>query len=171
MPIGPLGDVGPCQIDWNSTAITSVMEAATFRYTMGFVDVKEAEHGVCAVDAVFQGTEVAEFECPLTRVTYGNLASLIPGATQSGGESGNIEVFSNRVGTSMYDSAQELIVKRIIDGAVTAAQDNWLHIVKTYPVPQFDIPYNLDGQRAFMVLFKAFPDSTGLIWHVGDKSA
>jgi len=168
MAIGPLGDIGPCQIYWGA-AITSVLEGATFRFNMTYSDVKEAEHGDAPVDAVFRGYDACEFECPMTRITYAHLASLIPGASQSGGESGNIQVFSNRVGATMYDSAAELIVKRLVNGVVDTEQKYWLHIPKAYPVPQFDIPYNLDGQRAFMVLFKGFPDATtGLTWHVGD---
>ena len=175
--LGPLGDVGPCQLNWAAggtpTAIASIHEGgATFRFAMGFTDVHEAEHGVTPVDAVFTGFEQVEFEAPFTRITYANLAIIIPGSTQSGGESGNVEVYCNRVGTPMYDSAQELIVKRIVNGVVDTEQKHWLHLPKSYPVPQFDIPYTLDGQRAFMVLFKVFPDATsGLTWHIGDLGA
>ena len=47
MALGPLGDIGPCQIYWNSTVITSLLEGgATFRFTGGVSpDVKEAEFG------------------------------------------------------------------------------------------------------------------------------
>ncbi len=170
--LGPLGDVGPCQIDWNSVAIASCMEGASFRFTMGFAEVREAEHGLLAVDAVFTGMEQVEFEVPLTRITYTNLASLIPGSSRSGESgSGGIEVYSNRVGTTMYSSAKELIVKRIVNGVVDTDQARWLHLRKTYPIPRFDVPYNLEGQRGFMVLFKAFPDASNsdLVWHIGDK--
>ena len=168
MPIGPLGDIGPCQIYWGG-AITSVLEGATFRFTMEYADVKEAEHGVTAVDSVFKGFGACEFECPLTRITYANLATIIPGASNSGGESGSMSVWSNRVGTTMYSSAAELIVKRLVNGVVDTEQQYWLHLPKTYPVPQFDIPYDLDTQRGFMVLFKGFPvTASGLTWHVGD---
>ena len=170
MALGPLGDIGPCQLNWNSFVITSVQDGATFRHTTGFADVKEAEHGVTPVDAVFTGYDACEFEAPFTRITYANLTSLIPGASNSGGESGNIQVFSNRVGTTMYSSAQELIVKRIVNGVVDTEQKYWLHFPKTYPVPLFDVPYTVDGQRGFMVLFKVFPNATdnNMTWHIGD---
>ena len=174
MPLGPLGDVGPCQLWWGDTpaAIASVQDGATFRYSMSVADVKEAEHGMCAVDGVFQGCDAVEFEAPFTRVTYANLTSLIPGASNSGGESGNIQVFNNRVGTTMYSSAYELIVKRIVNGVVDTSQQYWLHFPKAYPIPQFDVPYTLDGQRGFMVLFKVFPvTATKLLWHIGDITA
>lgn len=174
--MGPFGDLGPCQLNWNSVAIASLLEGATFRYTVGIADIREAEHGVFCVDAVFTGVEVAEFMAPFTRTTYANLSTLLPGSTRSGegsvtgSGSGAVEVYSNLVGTTLFDLSQELIVKRIVGGVPSTDTTRWLHIVKTYPIPQFEMLYNFaDGQRGFMVKFKVFPDANRLIWHAGAK--
>ena len=172
MGLGPFGDIGPCQIYWNDTAIASLLEGgATFRFT-GSVspDVKEAEFGNTPLDGTFTGYEQVEFEAPFTRLTYANLAKIIPGGSNSGGESGNVAVFAHQiVGASLVGAASELIVKRIVSGVVDTSQKYWLHIPLAYPIPQFDIPYNLNDQRGFMVLFKCYAnETTGLVWHVGD---
>ena len=79
------------------------------------------------------------------------------------------------IGTSLYDLSYELIVKRIENGIAEATGHNWLHLFKTYPIPRFDIPWKAaDGQRGFMVIFKAFPlqvasgkDKIGATWRIG----
>lgn len=169
MAIGPLGDLGPCIISWDGTPIGSII-TANFRFSATFADVKEGEHGTTPVDSVFTGYDPCEFETDTTRVTYANLTSMIPGASNSGGESGNIQVFSNRVGTAMYASAAELIVKRIVNGAADSDQQYWLHFPKAYPVPQLDTTYDESGQRMYKILWKCFPDSSNsdLVWHIGD---
>ena len=133
-------------------------------------DVKEAEFGNTPLDGTFTGYDQVEFEAPFTRLTYANLATVIPGASNSGGESGNVVVYANAiVGQSLVAVAQELIVKRIVLGVVDTVQKRWLHLPLAYPIPQFDIPYNLNDQRGFMVLFKVYAnESTGVVWHIGD---
>jgi len=125
MALGPLGDIGPCQLDYNLTPIASLLEGgATFRFAGGVSpDVKEAEFGNTPLDGIFTGYEQVEFEAPFTRLTYANLATLIPGASNSGGESGNVEVYADKiVGTSLVSVAKELIVKRIVAGVVDTDQ-------------------------------------------------
>ena len=169
MPVGPLRDLAPCAIDWSGSAITSVKEGAIFKTEFDFADIFEAEHGKCAVDAIYTGISMCTFEAPMTRLTYANLAKLIPGASNSGGESGNVKVWNKNVGTSLYTGAQELIVKRIVAGVADTVQQYWLHFPKAAMVPRFDIPYNLDEQAGFLVVFKCFPDATSkLLWHIGD---
>ena len=170
--LGPLGDVGQCQIYFGA-AITSVKEGATFRFSQGYSPVKDAENGNAEVDGVLTGVELVEFECPLTRITYANLSRLIPGSSYSGATTsgGIIARTLGIVGTTMYANATELIVKRLVAGVVDTDKSKWLHIPKAYPIPQFDVPYTIDGQRGFMVLFKGFPDpTTGVVWHIGEAT-
>jgi len=169
MPLGPLRDLGPIALSWTS-ALTSVMDGAAFRTEYGSGDVFEAESGKCAVDAIVAGVSLCEVHTPLTRLTYANLARIIPGHSQSGGESGNIKVYSHlSVGVSMYDGAAELIVKRIVNGAVDTSQQHWLHLPKAYPVPRFDVTLDVEGQAGFLVVWRCFPDATThLLWHIGD---
>lgn len=179
MPLGPFGDIGPCQLNWNAWAITSIHEdGCTFRCTMNTAPVKEAEYGLAEVDSVATGYEPVEFESPFTRITFGNLQRLLPGSDISGGSiaSGIVTLQAGaKVGTPLYDLSHELIVKRIVNGIVDTDTKRWLHLFKAYPIPRFDIPFNLSGQRAFMVLWKVYPlqaagagdDKVGATWRVG----
>lgn len=175
MPISPFGDLGPCEIEWNNTTITAIHDdGASFRLTMSVADIKEGAYGTSIVDQVGTGYEQCEVEVPFTRVTFANLQKLIPGSSLSGslavmGHGGTI------VGTSLFALSAELIVKRITGGIADTDQSRWLHLFKTYPIPRFDIPFNVSGQRGFMVLFKAFPlqtattvgDPIGATWRIG----
>jgi hypothetical protein len=174
MPISPFGDLGPCEIEWGGTTITAIHEdGASFRLTMSSVDIKEGAYGTSPVDSVGTGYDQCEVEVPFTRVTYGNLQKLIPGSSMS--SSYDITGHAKSiVGTPLYDLSKELIVKRIVNGIADTDTKRWLHLFMTYPIPRFDIPYNISGQRGFMVLFKVFPlqsasgnDPIGATWRIG----
>jgi hypothetical protein len=103
MPISPFGDIGPCQLNWYTTAIASLLEdGASFRLAMSTADVKEAEYGNTIVDSIGTGYEQVEFEAPFTRLTFTNLQKLIPGSSISGGSLHVTGHGSTIVGTSLY---------------------------------------------------------------------
>ena len=169
MPLSPLGDLGPVIVSWGGTDLSTHFGTCNFRHSETNADVREALHGQASVDAIHTGNGPCEFDIPCTRMTYAQLAAVLPGGSQSGGESGNVLDFNNKIGRSMYENAAELIVKRIVDGIADTDRSKWLHIPKSYPVPMFDVPFDLDTQRAFLVTFKGFPDATTkLSWHIGD---
>lgn len=168
--MGPFGDLGPCIISWGGTDITEA-DSAIFRCTFTSEFVYDAAHGSMPVDGVFTGMEPVEVEVPFTRTSYANLTTVLPGSTFSGsGYSGAVEVRSNRVGTTMYGDADELIVKRIVNGIADTDETKWLHVFKTYPIPNFEVQYDLNNQRVFTVTFKAFPDqdTNDQVWRIGD---
>jgi hypothetical protein len=179
--ISPFGDLGPCEIEWDDRTITAIHEdGAVFRLVMSTADIKEGAYGTSVVDMVGTGYEQCEVEVPFTRITFGNLQRLVPGSSLSGNNSltasgGVIGHAGTMVGTPLYDLSHELIVKRIVNGVAEADGTNWLHIFKTFPIPRFDIPFNVAGQRGFIVLFKAFPlqvassaaDPIGATWRIG----
>uniref|UniRef100_A0A6M3JWB5 Uncharacterized protein n=1 Tax=viral metagenome TaxID=1070528 RepID=A0A6M3JWB5_9ZZZZ len=169
MAMGPLGDLGPVTVTYNNVDLGSYFETVRFRFSETSADVKEALHGQAAVDAVLTGHGPVEVDVPFTRQTYANLMKVLPGGSNSGGESGNIKVKNRTVGTTMYANSYELILKRVVAGVADTLQQYWLHFPKAFPVPHFDVPFDNGTQRAFLVTFKAFPDATSkLSWHIGD---
>lgn len=170
--MAPFGDLGPCEVWWNSSKVATVGEdGVNFHSVVESEDVKEAEHGNLPVDTVLTGFGNVSLDVPFTRIGYSDLASLMPGGTYSAGLSGEtlIKVYSAFTGTSLYDSAAETIVKRIVASTTDTDTNRWLHFPKSYPIPDFDILYNATGQRIYMVHFKVFPDASNsnLTWHVG----
>jgi len=169
MPLSPLGDLGPAIISWSGTDLPQQFGQVSFRHSETSSPVVEGAGGTASVDIIHTGCGPCEVDIPATRATYAQLAALLPGGSNSGGESGNVLAFNNRVGLSKYSNAAELIVKRIVNGIADTDRTKWLHIPKAYPEPHFDVPYDLDNQRAFLVTFQGMPDeTTKLVWHIGD---
>lgn len=164
MPLGPARDLGPCIIEWGATDLGAYWEDVRFKFETGSADVFEAAMGNMPVDAVFTGASVVEVTVPFTRITLANLALIIPGGSVSG--SSGVVVYDN-VGTSMYDLAKPLFIKPVVNG-VAVVNGNWLKIEKTYPIPNYDLAYNLKDQRVYPTTFKCFPvATTRKIWSVG----
>jgi len=59
----------------------------------------------------------------------------------------------------MYDNGRPLYIKPIEDG-VAVANGRWLRLEHTYPEPNYDVEFNLTGQRVYGISFKALPDAT-----------
>ena len=170
MAMGPLRDLGPCQVWYGDTPanIGNVFGTVTMRFTQEDADVFEAAYGRTPVDSVCMGSGPTEVTVPFTRLGLADLAAILPGGSNTSA-SGNVNLTANaKVGTSQYDNAAELILKPIVDGSVSA-ELYWLHIPKAYPRADYEITYDTEtGQRIFNTVFKGFPDaSTGITWRIG----
>lgn len=164
MPLGPSRDLGPCIVEWGTTDLGAYWEELRVRFEVGAADVFEALFGTMPVDSVITGVSAMEVTAPFTRITLANLASIIPGGSESG--SSGVVVYDN-VGASLYDLAKPLFIKPVVNG-VAAANGNWLKIEKTYPIPNYDLAYNLKDQRVYPTTFKCFPHATTRkVWSIG----
>lgn len=157
-------DLGPCTITYNSVVLGATKGGVKFKYTEESKPVNEDQKGVTNVDEIKVGASACEVEVPLTRATLAILAKVIGGSSYSGNK---IKV-NNQVGVSMYDNAQLLIIKPIVNNVASTDTKDWLNIPKAYPKVDFEIGFDNEGQRIYKAIFKGFPDdSTGLIWFMG----
>ncbi len=170
MPMGPLRDLGPCEVWYNGSKIGDYYDSVGFRYTQEDAPVLQSAFGNTPVDCIVVGSGPVEVTVPFTRLSLADLAVVLPGGSRSSGgaTSGNVEMKAkDEIGASEYDNAAELILKPIISGITT---DNrwWLHIPKAYPRADYDFSYDTSNQRVFNTVFKGFPNATnGLMWHIG----
>lgn len=159
---GVIKDLGPCSVTYGDDLGTT-LGGVIFRYTEESRPVNEDQKGVTNVDEIKVGAS-CEAEVPLSRSSLGILATVIGGSSYTGTK---LKV-KNQVGISMYDNAQELILKPIIDNVPSSDEKTWLRIPKAYPRMDAEIVYNNEGQRVYKVIFKGFPDAdTGLMWQIG----
>jgi hypothetical protein len=157
-------DLGPCLVLYNNVDLGATLGGVKFKYTEESKPVNEDQKGVTNVDEIKVGASVCEVEVPLTRSTLAKLAQVIGGSSYS---IYRIRV-NNQVGVSMYDNAEALILKPIVDNVASSDSKDWLNIPKAYPKVDFDITFDNAGQRIYKVMFKGFPDvSSGLIWYMG----
>lgn len=165
MPLGPTRDLGPAIVEWGETNIAEIFDEVRWTLTGETADVFEMIYGATPVDGIFLGYSANEITVPATRIALATLAILLPGGTNSGGAytTGAVEVkvagTGAEVGRSMYDNGLPLLVKAIVDG-VAVANGRWLRLEHTYPVPNYDVVFNLRDQRVYGITFKAYPDAT-----------
>ena len=171
--MGPTRDLGPAIVDWGGTTISEIFEEV--RLTLTGADpgeVKEALYGATPVDHIMLGYSACTITVPATRIALATLATLLPGGTNSGGTTGFVGIKPlYSVGVSMYDNGLPLLVKPIVAG-VAAANGKWMRLERTYPVPNFDVVFNLGDQRVYGLTFHAHPDATtNLLWSAGKVNA
>ncbi len=171
MGFGPLRDLGPAIVEWGVTSIDEIFDEIRWTLTGESAQVFEMLYGATPVDEIFLGYSACSITIPATRIALATLAVLLPGGTNSGGATGNVGVKAAgtgaAVGLSMYENGLPLLVKPIVSG-VAVANGKWLRLEHTYPVPNFDVVFNLRDQRVYGLTFKACPDATSkLLWSAG----
>lgn len=170
----PNRDLGPCILEFGGTDIGQTYGGTNFRYSEEDADIMEDRFGSNPVDAIQKGS-TCEVEANLTRLQIAQLIAVISASSGSGTVSGSGKmVVKTRVGYSRYDNAATLILKPIVEnGAASSDEKTWLYIYRASPMPNFDVAYNIDDQRVFKVIFKAFPyhdapsGASNRLWGIG----
>ncbi len=169
MGLGPTRDLGPAIVIWGETEIAEIFDEIRNTLVGESAKVFEMLYGATAVDEVFLGYSDCSIIIPATRIAIATLTTLIPGGTNPNSEYVGIKAAGAgaAVGVSMYDNGLPLFVKPIVAG-VAAENGKWLRLEHTYPVPNFDIVFNIRDQRTYGLVFKSCPDVTSkLLWSAG----
>ncbi len=170
MPFGPTRDLGPAIAEWGATEIAEIWDEIRWTLTGESADVFEMLYGATPVDSVFLGYSACSITIPATRIALATLATLLPGGTNPNSEYVGVKAAGTGapVGDSMYEDGLPLFIKPIVAG-VAVANGRWLRLEHTYPVPNFDVVFNLRDQRVYGLTFKACPDVTSkLLWSAGE---
>lgn len=171
MPIGPVRDLGPAIVEWGSDALSEIFGDVRWTLVGERRQVFEALYGATPVDQVFLGYSECKIIVPATRMLLALLNTLLPGGTIDASSTVVSAVMAGTgaaVGRSMYENGLPLFVKPIVDG-VAAANGKWLRLERTYPVPNYDVVFNLEDQRVYGIEFDACPDATSKkLWEAGD---
>lgn len=174
--IGPMLDLGPCQVLFNNVDLGPTDGSVKFKYTEQDAPVKEDQEGSTPVDEIITG-QTTTVEVPLTRMGLASLNTLMAGCSGSGTAvaSGSIAIKST-VGTSRYSRAKELILKPYSNGVPSTDAKTWLHVYKASPKADFELVFGTSGQRAYKFTFTGFPDRTAgvateRIWGIGPTHA
>lgn len=158
--------LGPCQVLYGGTDLGQTKGGVTFRYTEESKPINEDQKGVTNVDEIKVGASACEVEVNLTRSSLAQLAQIIGGSSYSG----NKLNVTNQVGVSMYDNANALVLKPIVNNVASTNENDWLNIPKAYPKVDLEIVFDAENQRVYKVMFKGFPNaSTGVIWYIGTE--
>lgn len=162
----PFGEIGPANCVWNDVDLGD-NHSVTIRHSEDTAEHKTAQNGTSPKDEIFTG-EATEVEIAMTGSTLAQMAQTIGiGGTLTGSQL----MFQSQLGQSMRDSAAQLIIKPIINGAATVLEAKWITFFLAYPKLDMEIVFDAETDREYKVLFKVFKvDATasGETYAVGD---
>ena len=162
----PLGDLGPCQVKFNSVDLGYTHGGVKFRDEVLTVDILADQSGETPVNTVTKGRK-CEAEVPLTASSLTILESIVAGATAG---ASNL-VVANTVGKDGRTNSHDLILTRIVDNEPSTDPDETLTIFVAFPASKIEWGFDNSGQRVTLVTFKVFPDdasgNVGNMWRVG----
>ena len=156
MPKLPFGDVGPCEVIWDYGESGAMLLGVTLggvnlKMETETVDINEDQAGFAAVDAVFTGS-VISLDCIFSRSTLEQIEAMLQGTI----EDGQVLPILNRVGCDMYDDAKAIVLKPLCGNVVSTDPAEWIHLYHCYPIPGFDLMFDVDTQRTLPITFKVF---------------
>ena len=175
--MGPTRDIGPAIVVWGATTISEIFEEVKLTLTGADpAEVFEAVHGATPVDSILTGYSECSVTVPATRVLLSTLALLLPGGSRSGvTNTGVVLQPALTVGLSMWDNGRPLFIEPVVAG-IAADNGQWLRLERTYPIPNFDVTFDLKTQRVYGVTFKAHPNTgaaigSEILWSAGMVNA
>lgn len=155
--------LGPAQVWWNGQDLGETMGDVIFKHMDKHVPIKVSQKGDTEIDSIRTGSETT-VELTLTRRGFASLSKMIAGAS---GSSEQFSVYNSNIGESRYDTAQELIIKPIVNNAVSDSS-KWVTAEKASPNAEYEQAHNNESQIGFKIMFTCFPrEGTNKIFKVG----
>lgn len=160
-------ELGPCEI-WFGTAgaeanIGAMMGGATLKIDLLLADLKKDSFGDGVYDQVIVGSN-AQLDANLGDLNMSSLAAVVPGAvlTDDGAATPTQSklTISVPVGTSLRDSAKQLILKRIVAGVASTDEDDWWTFPIAAVVSNLELTFNATEQRRIPVTFRILPNAS-----------
>lgn len=160
MPALPFGDIGPVRAYWcyggsYEIELNPYLGKIVIRGVESGKDVQEEEQGEGPVDYVTSGRVVEAVEIPMTRSTLVQLEAALAEPGDLDG-TGKVLKLRNNVGCARYEDSCSLVLKPVCNGIVSGLPEEWIELYKTYPTWDWEIGFDREEQRVFMVKFKVF---------------
>lgn len=165
-------DFGPCEVSLGGTVLgddgTNVNGGmhggARLQISVQTAEAMRDAHGKWD-DVIVR--QVFAVQCQLTGLAIAQMAEIIPGSTLSAGATDKALTLGNCIGTSMRENAQQLILKPVLNGAVSEDEAEWATFDLAYPKPEIDLAFSVDNQKVYNVTFAIFEDATTGFGYVG----
>ncbi len=167
--------LGPCDVTFDPAgANVNITCEGGVDITLGdaVADLHTDATGTGACDAVITGANVG-VKINMADYDLDKFASVFPNATQIGsGATSRVEI-RTKVGTSLLSLAKMLLIKKYVNGSVSASTKDWITVVKAYPSGEVAFSFKKDAQTVFPLSFKCFPDTSASnrVLYFGDSAA
>ena len=170
MPMdGFVRDLGPCVLLFDGQTYNTV-GGATWSGEVVVKEIKRDDYGDVPVNKRTMGA-TSRVEANIVQPTWEQLEKVTPGGAVAGTMT-TAFIVTNPVGMKLAgDSPKTLVVKPIIDGAPDTDEANWITFYNAAPRPVVEVPFNVDGQRVYHVVWDAFPNGSQKIYRIGPTPA
>ena len=162
MPIAHFLDLGPCSATWDpdtlAVELNPTFGGIRYRDTLLTSPIMEDGQGDTEIDGVDKGRTV-EVEIPMTRFSLQQLEYVIQGSELAA----DVLAVGNSVGNSFYALAKEILLKPMVDNALSVTDTQWVHFWHCFPVIDEEIVFDNSEQRVARVIFKVFPSQSTTI--------
>jgi hypothetical protein len=164
--------IGPATVEFGATpTIFDITKGGIqFQATTNTQDVTVDQYGSAPVKVIVNGTS-CQVTIPFALHDLDKLATVIPNATlitdSVDPQKKKIQV-NSEAGTDLTASADKLVIKPT--SADTTAND-YVTIPLASPVTDPELVFDSENERIYNITFRGFPDTTGLLYVLGDESA
>lgn len=175
----PSRNLGPCVVIWDpvrpgrpaGVAANVTFDKSNggvfFRYEELQAPIKRDQAGLTHVSDVTTGVVNPEVELPLSEEEVAKLDAVFANSVVGA----NYLRVKNPVGVDVYPFSMQLIVKPIVNGAISTTQAEWLYLHRAFPRVTMENAYDSEGQRGVKTIFKGYPDDIsgrqGHLWSYG----
>lgn len=166
-------ELGPCGVFFGTAAaevdLGKTEGGVVVTFATDIVDLTSDQYGTAPEDQVVSGQK-ATIACPLADISLDNLAIALNQSNKAIGADSGV-AGSNIVGTKLSTKAQSLLLKKYVDGSVSADTQDHLRFPKAAPSGNFDYSFTKDGQRIITLTLTAYPDDDNYLYFLGDETA
>lgn len=166
-------ELGPCRIYFGTAGaeadIGKTQGGVRITFSEDAADLMSDQYGTQPEDQVITG-QAADVVVPMAEVTHANFAiALNQTSKQIGADSG--VAGESLVGTKRSTKANSLLLKKYVNGSISADTDDWIRFPKASPLGNVEVAFDGANQRILEVTFKAFPDANSRLYFIGNEAA
>jgi hypothetical protein len=166
-------DLGPCRVYFGTAAaevdIGLTQGGVRVAFSQDVADLMSDQYGTQPEDQVITGHS-ARIIVPMADYDIDNIATALHQTKLTLGAQEGIKG-SSLVGSKMTTYGDSLLLKKYVDGAISAVENNWIRFPNAAPGGNFEIAFDGSTQRIIESEFIAFPDANGVLYFIGDEDA
>ncbi|MFA4971862.1 MAG: hypothetical protein WC683_04565 [bacterium] len=173
-----LGEMGPCYVYYGPAG--AELELGKTHGGVRFFDVTDSKEitfdqfGTTEWDRMMIGRNV-RVELNLAELSLENWDKVVPYTTMTGATPSHrkLVVYPSVGQPGMRDLAQQLILKKMENGAPSTDPERWVTFPKAFPETDLEIVFDPDTQRTMKIIFRVFPfsETDSYLYILGDETA
>jgi len=163
-------DLGPCQVNYGTAGaevdLGRTEGGVRVAFATDVTDLMSDQWGTQPEDGVITG-QGARITVPLAEYTLTNLGIALHQSLIGDGLIEGVRL----VGTKMRSLAESLLLKKYVDGVVSANEEDWIRFPVAAAAANPEILFDKSTQRIIEVEFIAYPDSDDILYFIGEEGS